>query len=370
MPPYPVIQITYQGINNKTEFTYSPTGGRVKIVETVSGSVTSTKQFIGGEERDGSGVVTKQFFSRGQRNGSTNYFYSRDHLRSVRTTTDNSGVSVSERAFDPFGRLTVYSETVAPDFGFAGMYNHARSGLTLTRFRGYNPVIGRFLSRDPIGESGGVNLNTYADNSPSLFTDPLGLEVRVYTSPAFWGLGIGRRKAQHVFAFSTRENIGAGRGGMFGRDFGRKGYPSGFDAASSGFTYRVVEPDANGTYGGRSERQFIEFLASPAAGLNDGMFIPGLNDCHNSLSRGFKRAGVAYPGSPLGRVGTPQPLVPAAAWGWHTSWLGASNLDSAAPESWGWHMMWQTVDVGTDGDFSDSNISAPFPHTGLQWLMN
>ena len=65
----------------------------MKIVETVSGSVTSTKQFIGGEERDGSGNVTKQFFSEGQRNGSNNYFYGRDHLSSARTMTDNSGAS-------------------------------------------------------------------------------------------------------------------------------------------------------------------------------------------------------------------------------------------------------------------------------------
>lgn len=59
-------KITYPGMNNKTEFTYGPTGGRVKIVETVSGSVTSTKQFVGGEEPDGSGHVTKQLYSKGQ----------------------------------------------------------------------------------------------------------------------------------------------------------------------------------------------------------------------------------------------------------------------------------------------------------------
>lgn len=156
----------------------------MKIVETVSGSVSSTKQFIGGEERDGSGNATKQFFSKGQRNGSSNYFYGRDHLGSVRTMTDNGGVSVSDRAFDPFGRPTVLSESVSPDFGFAGMYVHARSGLNLTPARAYAPQLGRWLSRDPIEEVGGINLFTYAANDAVNSTDPLGLiDVPFPTSP-------------------------------------------------------------------------------------------------------------------------------------------------------------------------------------------
>lgn len=149
----------------------------MKIVETVSGSITSTKQFLGGEERDGSGNVTKQFFSRGQRNGSTNYFFGRDHLGSIRTMTDNSGVSVSERTFDPFGRMTLLSESIAPDLGFAGMYVHSRSALNLTPGRPYSPALGRWITRDPSGEGGGVNLFGYASNSPSNLTDPTGLQA-------------------------------------------------------------------------------------------------------------------------------------------------------------------------------------------------
>lgn len=171
-------KITYPGINNKSEFTYGPTGERVKIVETVSGSVTSTKQFVGGEERDGSGSVTKQFFARGQKNGATKYFYGRDHLGSIRGMTDNSGASVSDRAFDPYGRMTVLSESVAPDFGFAGMYAHTRSGLNLTVFRAHSANLGCWLSRDPIGEEAYL----YGANAPTRFVDPLGLyaaQVRV-----------------------------------------------------------------------------------------------------------------------------------------------------------------------------------------------
>jgi RHS repeat-associated protein len=62
-----------------------------------------------------------------------------------------------------------------PDFGFAGMCFHERSGLNLKWFRDYNPQLGRWLSRDPIGEAGGLNLYGYVGGNPITFVDPAGL---------------------------------------------------------------------------------------------------------------------------------------------------------------------------------------------------
>ncbi len=42
------------------------------------------------------------------------------------------------------------------------------------RARYHEPTIGRFISEDPIGLAGGVNLYAYVRNSPLKFTDPLG----------------------------------------------------------------------------------------------------------------------------------------------------------------------------------------------------
>jgi RHS repeat-associated protein len=42
------------------------------------------------------------------------------------------------------------------------------------RNRYYSPALGRFISKDPIGFNGGMNLYRYADNNPVLFTDPTG----------------------------------------------------------------------------------------------------------------------------------------------------------------------------------------------------
>jgi len=41
--------------------------------------------------------------------------------------------------------------------------------------RWYDPVTGRWLSKDPIGISGGLNQYVFADNNPVNFRDPLGL---------------------------------------------------------------------------------------------------------------------------------------------------------------------------------------------------
>jgi hypothetical protein len=55
-----------------------------------------------------------------------------------------------------------------------------RAGLVLEgvrktyRARYYNPTTGRFLSEDPIGFAGGINLYAYAKNNPLKFNDPLG----------------------------------------------------------------------------------------------------------------------------------------------------------------------------------------------------
>jgi RHS repeat-associated protein len=59
------------------------------------------------------------------------------------------------------------------------MQYHAPSGLYLTKYRVYDPKDGRWLSRDPIGEAGGINLYAYVGGNPISFIDPLGLATIV-----------------------------------------------------------------------------------------------------------------------------------------------------------------------------------------------
>jgi RHS repeat-associated protein len=106
-----------------------------------------------------------------------------DHDGSIREMTDSSGNIVAEYAYDPFGVTTKLQGSMESDFGFAHMYRHQRSGLYLTKFRAYSPVLGRWLTRDPLGEAAGSNLYAYARNNPINFRDPLGLKI-IVSDPA------------------------------------------------------------------------------------------------------------------------------------------------------------------------------------------
>jgi RHS repeat-associated protein len=176
-----LVQINYPGSGNNSQFVYDANSGLVKITERASGTITSTKQFVrcGSsmcEERNASSAVTKQFFAWGQTISGTNYFYTRDHLGSVRDVTDSTGTVQAHYEYGMYGEVTQTISTQSADFGYAGMYYHAPSGLNLATYRAYSPSLGRWINRDPIGESGGRNLYAYVGNMPSLRTDPKGLQ--------------------------------------------------------------------------------------------------------------------------------------------------------------------------------------------------
>jgi RHS repeat-associated protein len=157
-----------------TEFKYDAMGRRVWQGEyDDEEELESSRYFVWdglsiAEERDGADEtdVTRQYFAEGEMRGSTKYFYGRDHLGSVREVVDASGAVVARYDYDPYGRREVVSQTVAFDWGFTGHYYHADSGLHLAPFRAYHADLGRWLSRDPLGEAGGINLYEYALSNP------------------------------------------------------------------------------------------------------------------------------------------------------------------------------------------------------------
>jgi RHS repeat-associated protein len=63
------------------------------------------------------------------------------------------------------------------NYGFTGEQQFAEAdALVFLRARYYAPVIGRFISRDPIGyDIGGLNLYVYVGNNPVRYKDPEGL---------------------------------------------------------------------------------------------------------------------------------------------------------------------------------------------------
>ena len=71
-----------------------------------------------------------------------------------------------------WGAITV----AEPAGGSAGppSWGAGQSGLMLLGYRFYSPDTGRFLTRDPTGYEGGLNLYAYCRNNPVMNADPMG----------------------------------------------------------------------------------------------------------------------------------------------------------------------------------------------------
>ncbi len=181
------IYITNTATLQRSEFSYDGSDRRSQIIEKVNGTVIGTKRFVWCssqlcQERDGSDAVTKRFFADGEQIAGDNYYYLRDRLGSVQQMIDSDGYICADYDYDPYGNQTKVQGDLDADFGFAGYYLHAPSGLYLTWYRAYDADSGHWLSRDPIEEEGGLNLYDYVGNNPVNYDDPLGLDAGTYTS--------------------------------------------------------------------------------------------------------------------------------------------------------------------------------------------
>ncbi|MCH8541477.1 MAG: hypothetical protein LAT58_12010, partial [Opitutales bacterium] len=92
---------------------------------------------------------------------------------------------VATYEYTPFGRL-LRSEGPAAEknpIRFATKYRDAETGLINFGLRLYDPTTGQWLSRDPMGEAGGLNLYAYTNNDPVNYVDVLGLKGVPCNSP-------------------------------------------------------------------------------------------------------------------------------------------------------------------------------------------
>jgi RHS repeat-associated protein len=83
-----------------------------------------------------------------------------------------AGEALNERADNPHSDNQALD--VQQNLRFQGQYLDRETGLHYNTFRFYDPDIGRFISPDPIGLRGGLNLHQYASNS-NAWIDPWGL---------------------------------------------------------------------------------------------------------------------------------------------------------------------------------------------------
>jgi RHS repeat-associated protein len=88
---------------------------------------------------------------------------------------DDDGFVLAHLAYDAWGqRMSGNNPTPYGYKGQWGYYTDGETGLLLLIHRYLDPATGRFLTRDPIGFDGGINLYAYVGNSVPNASDPSG----------------------------------------------------------------------------------------------------------------------------------------------------------------------------------------------------
>ena len=171
-------QYTYDGWNVVAEKITSPSSSILNLYiwgADINGSLDSNS---GGVR----GLLCILSSDNGQQ--PTAYYPVMNNHGDVMALFDASGTSiVAKYERDPFGVLlsaTGPAANVCP-FGFQTKYYDAETGLYYINHRYYSPVLGRFISRDPKQEAGGVNLYSYGKGNP-FKVDGLGLDPEHNTS--------------------------------------------------------------------------------------------------------------------------------------------------------------------------------------------
>ena len=173
-------------------YTYDALDRRIGVDETIGGTETKTWTVYDGKnpyaDFNGSGTLKQRYLygpavdeilARTDSGGTTAYYLA-DKLGTVRDIVAGWGASITvldHIAYDSFGKVTNQTNATNGDrFQFAGMQTDPGTGLYYDKARWYSPVIGRFISQDPIGFWGGDgNLYRYVGDIPTTLTDPTGL---------------------------------------------------------------------------------------------------------------------------------------------------------------------------------------------------
>ena len=108
-----------------------------------------------------------------------NYFPTFDGNGNVSEYLDSTGAIAAHYEYDPFGKTTVATGPKANDFAhrFSTKPLDATTGLYYYGYRYYDPATGRWPSRDPIEEEGGINLYGFVGNDGVNQWDILGKET-------------------------------------------------------------------------------------------------------------------------------------------------------------------------------------------------
>ena len=229
-----------------------------------------------------------------------------DAINSTVATVDQSGAVKDQFLYDAYGRTTA---TGNYPFQFTGRVP-VSTGLYYYRARYYNPIVGRFISEDPLASG---SLFAYASNDPAKRVDPLGLFDIFGFGGTTWtvGKGVVRGEQEGLGIYGYSSDRGSYSGGLVAGglavDLGgfggsvMQGYES-FDGHTEPITLVDVGAPIGGfgSYSTSEESGIYFFLNTGSNGvIGFGFSLPGESD------EGSKRASRAGLRNPL-QLGVPR----------------------------------------------------------------
>jgi RHS repeat-associated protein len=174
-----------QGERPLAEYSYNSFGQRIRKVTYSGDQKKVTYFFYDGSkltaEADQSGKVTKQFVYLEDR---VVAIIADDQLYAVHTDWRGSPVAATDEKqrvvwkaqVDELGRADVERAAFELNIRGSQQYIDKESGLHYNTHRYFDTTTGRYLSPDPIGQLGGLNLYAFVDGDPINFVDRLGLQ--------------------------------------------------------------------------------------------------------------------------------------------------------------------------------------------------
>ncbi|MBS0499021.1 MAG: RHS repeat-associated core domain-containing protein, partial [Proteobacteria bacterium] len=222
-------------VAGKESYRYDGYGRRVKITRSTDGKIDYPVYDLGGQlltEDDqrsnqttdyvslNGSLVAKRASAIGKNQWTTTYEHT-DALRSPRDETSASGALTRAELYTPYGEPGDGKYVQGP--GYTGHVTDAATHLTYAQQRYYDPVMGRFLSTDPVqadDKGGDFNRYWYANNNPYRFTDPDGRDPqeqdifhvvgKAIATDVAYGVGVvtGNEALKNAAVDGWTENVG------------------------------------------------------------------------------------------------------------------------------------------------------------------
>jgi len=163
---------------NTTTFVVNPNAKLPQVLMRIKNGVTNYYIY-------GAGLLY-QITETATKTNTLTYHY--DYRGSTIALSADSGLVTDRIEYSAYGLTTYRGGTNDTPFLFNGRYGVMTdaNGLLYMRARYYNPYLCRFVSQDPSGFAGGLNMFAYANGNPISYLDPFGLGAVGESGSSSW----------------------------------------------------------------------------------------------------------------------------------------------------------------------------------------